>query len=157
MWPICCFSWWIYRSVLSVTLRSLPGKFKCLLLNSFLVLMELFSTLVWLDQIIPIYIYIYIYILRNINHYVRMTRHSTSREMTLSSFRSATTLGEGKLCILIVRDVLFRRFSGTLEHHSSFSLSKKRGWFKTNFYHYMQSTCVGRPTVHEGVSSWCNG
>ena len=29
---------------MSVTWSSLPGKFKCLLLNSFLVLMELFPT-----------------------------------------------------------------------------------------------------------------
>ena len=34
----------IYCSVMSVTLSSLPGKFKCSILNSFLVLMELLPT-----------------------------------------------------------------------------------------------------------------
>ena len=56
MWPVCVFSEWDYCSVMSVTLSSLPGKFKCSLLNSFLVLVELLPTPVLLDQ----YIYIYI-------------------------------------------------------------------------------------------------
>ena len=47
---------------MSVTLSSLPGKFKYSLLNSFLVLVELLPTPVELDQIIYINIYIYIYI-----------------------------------------------------------------------------------------------
>ena len=34
----------LQSSVMSVTLSSLPGKFKCSLLNSFLVLMELLPT-----------------------------------------------------------------------------------------------------------------
>ena len=46
---------------MSVTLSSLPGKFKCSLLNSFLVLMELLPTPVCLNRIIHTYIYIYIY------------------------------------------------------------------------------------------------
>ena len=50
---------------MSVTLSSLPGKFKCSLLNFFFVLMELLPTPVQLDRIIPMYIYMYIYIITN--------------------------------------------------------------------------------------------
>ena len=39
MWPVCCF--FLMKLLLcNVTLRSLPGKFKCSPLNSFLVLVE---------------------------------------------------------------------------------------------------------------------